>query len=240
MGFMLWIFYLAIPAYYLDVYDPGAPLSTALILVSPILLLVLGIYLKRREILLCLYPVSLLLPLVLWRELASTQLYSAGNFAVTCALTLAYLATVLVNLRRPSSARRIDALPPQHARAGARWSAVVSLIYAAIGVGSFVAAVALINFHGGFAQALKISFRTNADAARIQLNLYGFFVWLTLFFYYLVNSFQSRFTGEQEPLKSETGETIRSLRPSQRALLLHSVLALILLFAFAWVFYYHR
>ncbi|MCA9521487.1 MAG: hypothetical protein KC609_10965 [Myxococcales bacterium] len=239
VGLILWIFYLAIPAFYLELYTPTATFESAIVLSSPLALMVLGIYLKSREIMLLFYPVSVLLPVVIWRELASAQLHSGATFAVTTLFTLIYFTVVLSTLRPESaeilSEQRVVALHDKPLRASVHARSILG-IYAALSLIGFVALIYLVNFHRPFVSQIEHSFGSTSPAARVQLNLFGFFIWLVAFYYSLVQSIRGRLSTSAGELESVE---LRLPRSGGRARLIAGlVLAVALMIAFIALIYY--
>lgn len=236
VGLLLWVFYLAIPAFYLEIYTPSAQLESALVLASPLALMVLGIYLRSREILLLFFPVSVLLPVVIWRELTSAHLHSGATFAVTSLFTLLYFAVVLFSLRPEGSEvpppQRLEALRDKPMRAPLHTNTILA-IYALLAVLGFAGLVYIVNFHAPFVAQVERNFGPRSAAARVQLNLFGFFIWLVAFYYSLVQSVRAR-------LVTSGANTELGLADGQRRgrLIAGLVLAIALMIAFISLIYY--
>lgn len=197
LGLNLWLTFLLLPALHLR--RPVPPATIYALIALPLLALAVGLLLRRRLLLLLVFPLLCLVPPVAFPRLVGINVYSPLTFALVGASLLAYLVAAPLTLtslsgppqngeQRALGARRLDGTWRRRVRIHRGLAAVAGLFPAVL--------LATVFLHDGLRRDLALYYPQRASAAQILLGTLALLLWLGIFYVYFHLPLQAHVRGD--------------------------------------------
>lgn len=196
LGTNLWVTFLLVPLLHLKPEDRGLALP---LVGLPLLVLLAGVLLRKRELLLGLYPLCLCLPVLFTPKLAGINVYSMLTFCLVAVSFVAYLVATaalleaIVGPDRPTETKelgpvKLDERWRRRLRIH-RWMALLAALFPAC----FIFTVFL---HPGVQQDLAAYYPRRGAAAHGFIGVLALALWLAVFYAHFMLPLKAHVKGD--------------------------------------------
>ncbi len=217
LGVNLWVAFLLLPALHMERPGPG-PLAWFMVAL-PLAGLAGGILLRRRGLLMGLYPALLLLATLAVPKLVSAGVYSPFTFTLMGASFMAYqLVTLYLTglMDAPPVPTEGRDLAPVHL--GSRWRRRLRIHRWMAALAVFFPAVLLATafLHPGLQQDLQLNYPRRAGAARALVGVLTLALWASIFYAYFLVPLRAHVRGDprvRRDVRRLRREAARGARP---------------------------
>jgi len=199
LGINVWASVLLLPSLYAGAWHGGAMVATSLL---PLLVLIVGVWLRSDVVLLLGFPATLLVPVALTPAIASPSVYGPARLVVVGFGAVAYLfgASFFTSFYEPPAPASVRPLTSSRQPPAERWRRRFQ-VYRVLAVLSLLTPLILLyaaNFHPANVKALRDKYPGRLAQMTTLLDLLVLAVWLALYMWVFLGVLRPHRTGDRD------------------------------------------